>query len=179
MYAFAVQGFSRRISSTDDPVRPCRQSFFAALEGWMTKTLLAANARAEAKRLRDAGAGDEVAHAKAPFGYSVPSLARMVQGCRRLLTKTCGRIGQILQKHFLSGRPMPMVRNAEGVVARDGLETLWLVPMPSFNQDNREHDILDSDDYYQFAGGLSAAVAILGDAMSQSITTIIHCLNGR
>ena len=26
------------------------------------------------------------------------------------------------------------------------------------NQDNREHDILDSDDYYQFEGGLSAAV---------------------
>jgi cobaltochelatase CobN len=26
------------------------------------------------------------------------------------------------------------------------------------NQDNREHDILDSDDYYQFAGGLTAAV---------------------
>ncbi len=26
------------------------------------------------------------------------------------------------------------------------------------NQDNREHDLLDSDDYYQFEGGLSAAV---------------------
>ncbi|MDA0996964.1 MAG: cobaltochelatase subunit CobN [Proteobacteria bacterium] len=26
------------------------------------------------------------------------------------------------------------------------------------NQDNREHDILDSDDYYQFEGGLAAAV---------------------
>ena len=26
------------------------------------------------------------------------------------------------------------------------------------NQDNREHDILDSDDYYQFEGGLTAAV---------------------
>ncbi len=26
------------------------------------------------------------------------------------------------------------------------------------NQDNREHDILDSDDYYQFHGGLTAAV---------------------
>ena len=26
------------------------------------------------------------------------------------------------------------------------------------NQDNREHDLFDSDDYYQFQGGLSAAV---------------------
>ncbi|UJW85205.1 cobaltochelatase subunit CobN [Devosia sp. SL43] len=29
------------------------------------------------------------------------------------------------------------------------------------NQDNREHDLLDSDNYYQFAGGLSAAVETL------------------
>ena len=26
------------------------------------------------------------------------------------------------------------------------------------NQDNREHDLLDSDDYYQFQGGMAAAV---------------------
>ncbi|MBS1300946.1 cobaltochelatase subunit CobN [Loktanella sp. SALINAS62] len=29
------------------------------------------------------------------------------------------------------------------------------------NQDNREHDVLDSDDYYQFEGGAAAAVATL------------------
>jgi cobaltochelatase CobN len=29
------------------------------------------------------------------------------------------------------------------------------------NQDNREHDLLDSDDYYQFQGGLHAAVELL------------------
>ncbi|MGR4000744.1 MAG: cobaltochelatase subunit CobN [Alphaproteobacteria bacterium] len=33
------------------------------------------------------------------------------------------------------------------------------------NQDNREHDILDSDDYYQFEGGMTAAVRSLsGDS---------------
>src|SRR5882762_2231146 len=26
------------------------------------------------------------------------------------------------------------------------------------NQDNREHDVLDSDDYYQFEGGLAVAI---------------------
>ncbi len=30
------------------------------------------------------------------------------------------------------------------------------------NQDNREHDLLDSDDYYQFQGGMSAAVRHFG-----------------
>jgi cobaltochelatase CobN len=29
------------------------------------------------------------------------------------------------------------------------------------NQDNREHDLLDSDDYYQFQGGLTAAVRVI------------------
>jgi cobaltochelatase CobN len=33
------------------------------------------------------------------------------------------------------------------------------------NQDNREHDLLDSDDYYQFQGGLTAAVrTVRGEA---------------
>ncbi|WP_320674668.1 cobaltochelatase subunit CobN [Prochlorococcus sp. MIT 1341] len=37
-------------------------------------------------------------------------------------------------------------------------DTLGRVQVVIHNQDNREHDILDSDDYYQFQGGLSAAV---------------------
>ena len=43
---------------------------------------------------------------------------------------------------------------------RDGLESaLKSVQVVLHNQDNREHDLLDSDDYYQFQGGLSAAVS--------------------
>ena len=42
---------------------------------------------------------------------------------------------------------------------RAGLEQrLGAVQVVLHNQDNREHDLLDSDDYYQFQGGLSAAV---------------------
>lgn len=42
---------------------------------------------------------------------------------------------------------------------RSGLENrLAAVQVVLHNQDNREHDLLDSDDYYQFQGGLSAAV---------------------
>ena len=42
---------------------------------------------------------------------------------------------------------------------RAGLESaLGRVQVVLHNQDNREHDLLDSDDYYQFHGGLSAAV---------------------
>ncbi len=37
-------------------------------------------------------------------------------------------------------------------------ETLNDVQVVLHNQDNREHDILDSDDYYQFHGGITAAI---------------------
>jgi cobaltochelatase CobN len=47
----------------------------------------------------------------------------------------------------------------EGRLDRGGLERrLAGVEVVLHNQDNREHDLLDSDDYYQFQGGLSAAV---------------------
>jgi cobaltochelatase CobN len=51
---------------------------------------------------------------------------------------------------------------AEGVRDREGLEArLSQVEAVVQNQDNREHDLLDSDDYYQFEGGAAAAVATL------------------
>jgi len=34
-------------------------------------------------------------------------------------------------------------------------------PKKTANQDNREHDILDSDDYYQFEGGAAAAISTI------------------
>ncbi len=56
----------------------------------------------------------------------------------------------------------PMDGASGGAIAatadRSGLERrLTQVQVVLHNQDNREHDLLDSDDYYQFQGGLSAA----------------------
>jgi cobaltochelatase CobN len=48
---------------------------------------------------------------------------------------------------------------AEGEAAHGLLESrLATAEAVLHNQDNREHDLLDSDDYYQFEGGLAAAV---------------------
>jgi len=53
-------------------------------------------------------------------------------------------------------------KGAEGMPARAALaERLGEVEAIVQNQDNREHDLLDSDDYYQFEGGAAAAVATL------------------
>lgn len=53
-------------------------------------------------------------------------------------------------------------KDAQGTKARAAMETqLSRVDAIVQNQDNREHDILDSDDYYQFEGGAAAAVKSL------------------
>ncbi len=51
---------------------------------------------------------------------------------------------------------------AKGEEAREHLVArLKLVEAIVHNQDNREHDLLDSDDYYQFEGGLTATATAL------------------
>ena len=55
--------------------------------------------------------------------------------------------------------------NADGKLERQGMERrLNSLDAVVQNQDNREHDLLDSDDYYQFEGGMSAAVEALKGA---------------
>jgi cobaltochelatase CobN len=61
--------------------------------------------------------------------------------------------------------------NAEGKLERQGMERrLTSIDAVVQNQDNREHDLLDSDDYYQFEGGMSAAV----EALKGARPTIYH-----
>jgi len=51
---------------------------------------------------------------------------------------------------------------AEGAAEHAVFETrLQRIEAVIQNQDNREHDLLDSDDYYQFEGGMTAAVRTL------------------
>lgn len=53
-------------------------------------------------------------------------------------------------------------RDADGVDARDVFVVrLRAIEVAVHNQDNREHDIFDSDDYYQFHGGMIASVRSL------------------
>ena len=51
---------------------------------------------------------------------------------------------------------------AEGRRDKSGFESrLTNIQAVVHNQDNREHDLLDSDDYYQFEGGMTAAARVL------------------
>jgi cobaltochelatase CobN len=64
-----------------------------------------------------------------------------------------------LAQAYLAWSAYAYGRNVEGAAAGSELRArLETVEVVLHNQDNREHDILDSDDYYQFQGGLAVAV---------------------
>jgi cobaltochelatase CobN len=61
--------------------------------------------------------------------------------------------------------------NKDGVEAKDAFQhRLSNIEVVVHNQDNREHDLLDSDDYYQFQGGMSNATQVY----SGNAPTIYH-----
>ena len=70
-----------------------------------------------------------------------------------------------LGEAFLAWSSFAYGGGAEGEAAGDRLRArLAATDAVLHNQDNREHDILDSDDYYQFQGGLSASIETLKGA---------------
>ena len=64
-----------------------------------------------------------------------------------------------LARAYMNWSAYAYTRNAEGQSAPEAFtQRLGTMQIVLQNQDNREHDLLDSDDYYQFQGGLTAAV---------------------
>lgn len=67
-----------------------------------------------------------------------------------------------LARAYLNWSSYAYRAEAEGQAAPEALRRqLAHLQIVLHNQDNREHDLLDSDDYYQFQGGMVAAVRTL------------------
>ena len=68
-----------------------------------------------------------------------------------------------LARAYINWSAYAYSKNAEGKSAPEAFnQRLGQMQIVLQNQDNREHDLLDSDDYYQFQGGLTAAVRLAG-----------------
>ncbi|BAZ15848.1 cobaltochelatase [Calothrix sp. NIES-4071] len=64
-----------------------------------------------------------------------------------------------LARAYINWSSYAYTRKSDGRSAPEAFsQRLLLTQVVLHNQDNREHDLLDSDDYYQFQGGLTAAV---------------------
>jgi cobaltochelatase CobN len=64
-----------------------------------------------------------------------------------------------LAQAYINWSAYAYTSKAEGIAAPEAFnQRLGNMQIVLQNQDNREHDLLDSDDYYQFQGGLTAAI---------------------
>ncbi|QKZ05559.1 cobaltochelatase subunit CobN [Pseudomonas eucalypticola] len=130
---------------------------------------LAAKVRAEQAALLDQGIDAEQARREAGwriFGAKPGSYGAGVQGA------IDGRLWQTrddLAEAYLNWGGYAYGAADEGTPARGRFaQRLSQVQAVVQNQDNREHDLLDSNDYYQFQGGMLAAAETLGGKATAS-----------
>ncbi|MGF6558831.1 cobaltochelatase CobN [Pseudomonas sp. S30_BP2TU TE3576] len=123
---------------------------------------LAAKVRDERAALRQAGLDEDTARRQAGwriFGAKPGAYGAGVQGA------IDGRLWQTredLVAVYLNWGGYAYGGSDEGTAAREQFtQRLGQVQAVLQNQDNREHDLLDSNDYYQFQGGMLAAVESL------------------
>jgi len=120
---------------------------------------LAAEGRSAAEAAREAGYR---VFGSMPGAYGAGLQAPIDSG----LWETRGELADV----FLSWGGYAYGAGVEGAGARDRFEAqLGRADAVLQAQDNREHDLLDSDDYYQFEGGMAAAVEALSGAAPVSL----------
>jgi cobaltochelatase CobN len=123
---------------------------------------LAARVRAETMRLEREGASPDEARRRAGHRVFGSRPGAYGAGLQALIDEKGWETDADLAAAYVAWGGYAYGDGAAGQGARDLLETrLSRVDAVLHNQDNREHDLLDSDDYYQFEGGLTAAVRTL------------------
>ena len=123
---------------------------------------LAATVKAETARYMRAGATRQDAARQSSYRIFSAKPGSYGAGLQALIDEGLWEERADFAEAFLVWSSYGYGENSHGTEAREALQSrLAGSDAVIHNQDNREHDILDSDDYYQFAGGLSASVAHL------------------
>ena len=123
---------------------------------------LAATVKAETARHMRAGATREDAARRSTYRIFSAKPGSYGAGLQALIDEGLWEERADFAEAFLVWSSYAYGEKSHGTEAREALQSrLAGSDAVIHNQDNREHDILDSDDYYQFAGGLSASVAHL------------------
>jgi len=120
---------------------------------------LATRYRAECDRLISGGADEAQAVRRAGFRVFGSKPGAYGAGLQAMIDERLWDSRADLAESYLEWGSYAYGRDAEGAREREFFETrLTQTQAVVQNQDNREHDLLDSDDYYQFEGGAAAAV---------------------
>ena len=131
----------------------------AALDETERFNPLAVRTREETARLVAAGVDEATAERRAGFRVFGSKPGAYGAGLQALIDERGWETEADLARAYIAWGGYAYGAGAEGA-AEHGLFEARLsgVQAVLHNQDNREHDLLDSDDYYQFEGGLTATV---------------------
>jgi cobaltochelatase CobN len=130
----------------------------AALEEPAEVNPLAESVRTETEALIAEGVAAEAAAARAGARVFGSKPGAYGAGLQALIDERGWESEADLAEAYLAWGGYAYGAGREGVADRAGLERrLGRVQAILHNQDNREHDLLDSDDYYQFEGGMAVA----------------------
>lgn len=154
---FFRDAFPHQMDLFDSAVRAV-----GALEEPEEANPVAARMRAEAVRLRADGLDAQEAARQAGYRVFGSKPGAYGAGLQALIDEGIWQERGDFAEAFLTWGGYAYGGGAGGEGARGSLESrLKSVDAVLHNQDNREHDLLDSDDYYQFEGGLAATVESL------------------
>ncbi|MBX5190650.1 cobaltochelatase subunit CobN [Rhizobium sp. NZLR3b] len=157
---FFRDAFPEQIALFDKAVRAV-----GALEEDEADNPIAARMRGEAARLAAAGLDEVSARRRAGYRVFGSKPGAYGAGLQALIDEKGWERRADLAEAYLVWGSYAYGAGEEGKAER-GLfeERLRSVQAVVQNQDNREHDLLDSDDYYQFEGGMAAAAEQLAGA---------------
>ncbi|WP_342130845.1 cobaltochelatase subunit CobN [Hydrogenophaga sp. OTU3427] len=116
----------------------------------------------EAAEARARGLSDEAAQRQASWRVFGPRPGGYGTGLQELMDGGRWEGQDDIAQAYLRAGAFAYGQGEHGAPARASFERRVAgLDAVLHNQDNREHDILDSDDYYQFQGGMAAAVSHL------------------
>lgn len=157
-----VSGLFRDAFPTQIDLFDSAVAAIAALDEPDDQNPIAAHARAEARRLEEAGLAPEAARREASVRVFGAKPGAYGAGLQALVDEGGWEGRADFAAAYLAWGGFAYGGGREGADAAGALRSnLARVEAVVQAQDNREHDILDSDDYYQFMGGLSATVETL------------------
>lgn len=151
---FFRDAFSNLIDLFDSAV-----AAVAALDEPPDQNPLAAQVRKETQLWETAGLTQEQAEVRSRYRIFGSKPGAYGAGLQGLIEAQNWTDDQDLARAYINWSCYAYSGSSEGRAAPEAFEQrLGQMQIVLQNQDNREHDLLDSDDYYQFQGGLTAAV---------------------
>ena len=141
--------------------------------GWSPSSTSRTTTSASTRR-RDAGASTATGGGP-PCGSSAPGRARTAPGILPLIDSRNWRDDADLAEVYAVWGGYAYGRGLDGVPARAGHgERVPADRVAAKNIDTREHDIADSDDYFQYHGGMIATVRALTGTRARGVRRRLH-----